>query len=260
MTTFIDPGAGRRSGSMAEIRDWARVWDAYDPEVHGTRNMPSFYTAARHENWWGSTLSLEQLLDLAQGHGIPVAWVPGADVLRQLGAADPGHDDKLTVLVAAEDDIRPLCRARLDECDDLWLTAEVQAGRKAVAAWEDGHREAAATLAVAALEQILYTLTETKDRTNAALGKIGKEKPNSYLPTRQYTLAPLATLYAQYRPERNDPLPGNLSRHAVLHHLPLDHLSPGHCIVAVMLLVSVLRQSQERAEDIRHDLMMSAAD
>lgn len=260
MTTFIDPGAGRRSASIAEIRDWALVWDTYDPAVHGTRGMPGLYLGARHENWWGSTLSLEQLLDLAQGHGIPVAWVPSAHILRELAAAGPGHNDKLAVLAAAEDDIRALCRARLHECDDLWLTAEVEAGQKAVAAWDDGHREAAATLAVAALEQILYTLTETKDRTNAALGKIGKEKPNSYLPARQYVFAPLATLYAQYRPERNDPLPDNLSRHAVLHHLPLDHLNPGHCIIAVMLLVSVLRQSQERADDIRYDLMMSAAD
>lgn len=259
MTTFIDPGAGSHRASIAEIRDWALVWDTYDPATHGTRAMPSLYPAARHENWWGSTLSLEQLLDLAQGHGIPVAWVPSPDILRQLAAANPDHDDKLAVLVVAEDEIRSLCRVRLDECGDLWLTAEVEAGRKAVAAWDDGHREAAATLAVAALEQILYTLTETKDRTNTALGKIGKEKPNSYLPARQYVFAPLATLYARYRPEQNDPLPDNLSRHAVLHHLPLDHLSPGHCIVAVMLLVSVLRQSQERAEDIRHDLMVSAA-
>lgn len=176
MTTFTDPGAGRHGASIAEIRDWARVWDTYDPAVHGTRNMPSFYTAARHENWWGSTLSLEQLLDLAQSHGIPVAWVPSPGTLRQLAAAGPSHDAKLAVLVEAEDEIRSLCHVRLDECGDLWLTAEVEAGRKTVAAWDDGHREAAATLAVAALEQILYTLSETKARSHAALREIGRKK------------------------------------------------------------------------------------
>ncbi|RLV64159.1 hypothetical protein STAN_6979 [Streptomyces sp. CBMAI 2042] len=149
---------------------------------------------------------------------------------------------------------------RLDECTDEWLTAEVEAGRKALAAWEDGHREAAATLAIAALEQILYTLTETEKRKHWALAKIGRQKPNGYLPARQYVFAPLATLYTKYYPEENDPLPDNLSRHAVLHYLPLDHLSHGHCIIAVMLLVSVLRQSQERAQDIRDDLVMAAAD
>ncbi|MEU5257209.1 hypothetical protein [Streptomyces longwoodensis] len=260
MTTFMNPGAGKNKATIADIRDWALIWDTYDPAVHGTQRMPSLYTVVRHENWWGSTLSLEQLLHLAQEHGIPVAWVPTPKILRQLAAAGPTHDEKLAVLAAAEGDLLSLCRTRLDECDDAWLAAEVEAGRKAVAAWTDGHREAAATLAVAALEQILYTLTETADRKHAALRKIGQQKPNKYLPARQYVFAPLATLYQQYYPEKNDPLPDNLSRHAVLHALPLDHLSIGHCIIAVMLLVSVLRQSQERAEDIRHDLMMSAAD
>ncbi|MFJ9765531.1 hypothetical protein ACIRUY_17110 [Streptomyces erythrochromogenes] len=260
MTTYADPGAGRHSASISEIRDWAKAWDTYDPEVHGSQVMPGFYTAARHENWWGSTVSLEQLLDLAQVHGIPVAWVPDRDVLRQLAAAGPTHDEKLAVLVGAEEEIRALCHARLDECHDEWLTAEIAAGHKALAAWDDGHREAAATLAIAALEQILYTLTEAEDRSHGALRQIGRQKPNSYLPARQYVFAPLATLFARYYPERNDPLPDNLSRHAVLHHLPLDHLSRGHCTVAIMLLVSVLRQSQERAQDIRDDLMMAAAD
>ncbi|MGW1940135.1 hypothetical protein [Streptomyces goshikiensis] len=261
MTAYADPSAGRRTASIQEMRDWARVWDTYDPEVHGSQDMPGFYAQPlRHGNWWGSTVSLEQLLDLAQVHGIPVAWVPDRDVLRKLAAAGTTHDEKLEVLVAAEEEIRTLCHARLDECHDEWLTAEIEAGHKALAAWDDGHREAAATLAIAALEQILYTLTETEKRTHVALGRIGRQKPNDYLPARQYVFAPLATLFARYYPENNDPLPENLSRHAVLHHLPLDHLSRGHCTVAIMLLVSVLRQSQERAQGIRDDLMMAAAE
>ncbi|MFJ3786800.1 hypothetical protein [Streptomyces sp. NPDC090093] len=261
MTTFTDPSAGRNKASIAELRDWAKIWDTYNPAVHGHQEMPSFYTAgSRHENWWGSTVPLDQLLHLAQDHGIPVAWLPDREILQRLATAGPAHDDKLAVLVAAEAEIRALCKVRLDECTDEWLTAEVEAGRKALAAWEDGHREAAATLAIAALEQILYTLTETEERKHWALAKIGRQKPNGYLPARQYVFAPLATLYTKYYPEENDPLPDNLSRHAVLHHLPLDHLSHGHCIIAVMLLVSVLRQSQERAQDIRDDLVMAAAD
>ncbi|MER6523240.1 MULTISPECIES: hypothetical protein [unclassified Streptomyces] len=128
MTSYTDPGAGRHSASIGEMSDWAKVWDIYDPEVHGSQEMPGFYTAVRHENWWGSTVSLEQLLHLAQKHGIPVAWVPDRDVLRQLAAAGPAHDDKLAVLVAAEDSIRALCHVRLAECDDNWLTAEIAAG------------------------------------------------------------------------------------------------------------------------------------
>jgi hypothetical protein len=137
---------------------------------------------------------------------------------------------------------------------------EVEAGRKALAAWAGGHHEAAACLALAGLEQILYRITWTKTRTHAELRRIGAEQPALYLPARQYALAPLATLYAQYYPEKGDPLPDNLSRHAVLHHLPLDHLSPGNCIIAMMLFVSIIRQYQEHAEEIRQDLIAQATD
>ncbi|GAA4803060.1 hypothetical protein GCM10023220_35260 [Streptomyces ziwulingensis] len=74
------------------------------------------------------------------------------------------------------------------------------------------------------------------------LQKAGKKKPNVYLPKHQYVLAPTT-----------------LSRHAVVHHLPLSHLNAGHCIIAVMLLISIIRETQERYDGIRDDLLMQAS-
>ncbi|MFK0160751.1 hypothetical protein ACIQVK_53050 [Streptomyces sp. NPDC090493] len=257
--TFVDPSAGRHQVPLRELESWGLAWDSYDPAVHGELPIPAFYPAARVANWWGCTLSLDDLLDLAQVHGIPVAWVPDRALLRTLAAAGD-HDDKVAVLVAAESKIRVLCSDRLDECTNEWVSGEVEAGRKALAAWSDGHHEAAACLALAGLEQILYRITWAKPRSHAELRRIGAEKPNGYLPARQHALAPLATLYAKYYPENGDPMPDNLSRHAVLHHLPLDHLSPGNCIIAVMLFVSIIRQYHEHAEEIRQDMIAQAAD
>ncbi|MGW9046653.1 hypothetical protein ACWGQL_29420 [Streptomyces lydicus] len=259
--TFIDPSVGSATVSLPQLQDWGAVWDTYDPAIHGVHPMPGFYTAARHENWWGSAVPLDTLHGLAKDHGIPVAWVTPTQTLRRLSAAGSGHDDKLAVLTADEGDIRNLCRLKLGECTDKWLSGEVEAGTKAIAAWTDGHREAAACLAVAGVEQMLHNLTHIpRDRGgHEKLHKAGGKKPHPWLPKHQYVLAPLNAFYTPYYPHRNDPIPETLSRHAVVHHLPLSHLSQGHCIVAVMLLVSIIRETQERYDDIRHDLLVQTS-
>ncbi|MFC7795730.1 hypothetical protein [Streptomyces cinereoruber] len=261
--TFTDPSAGHgATATFAQLRDWGLIWDTYDPAAHGPHRMPSFYPLARHENWWGSTVQMGVLLDLAKKHGIPVAWITPAKTLRRLAAAGAGHDDKLAVLTADEADIQALCRLKLDECTDEWITGEVETGNKAMAAWADGHHEAAACLAVAGLEQMLHNLThEPRGRgAHGRLRKAGQKKPNDYLPKHQYALAPLSAFYTPYDPAKNKAVPTTLSRHAVVHHLPLDHLSPGHCIIAVMLLVSIIRETQDRYEGIRDDLLMQVSD
>lgn len=45
-----------------------------------------------------------------------------------------------------------------------------------------------------------------------------------------------------------------------VHHLPLSHLSPGHCIIVVMLFISIICESQERYEGIGDDLLLQVGD
>ncbi|MEW1819168.1 hypothetical protein AB0422_29730, partial [Streptomyces diastaticus] len=107
-----------------------------------------------------------------------------------------------------------------------------------------------------------FDLDEEAERLREIIrtGKAGTKKPNDYLPKRQYVLAPLNAFYTPYDPGKGDAVPTTLSRHAVVHHLPLSHLSPGHCIIAVMLLISIIRETQERYDGIRDDLLMQASD
>lgn len=262
LMTFSDPSAGHHTATFPQLRDWGLIWDTYDAAVHGAHRMPHFYTVARHENWWGSAVQMDVLLVLAKEHGIPVAWITPAQTLSSLAATGADHDDKLAVLVDSEDGIQALCRLKLEECTDEWIAGEVEAGEKAMAAWSDGHREAAACLAVAGVEQMLHNLTHVPRGRGAhkRLQKAGTKKPNDYLPKHQYVLAPLNAFYTPYDPGKGDAVPTTLSRHAVVHHLPLSHLSPGHCIIAVMLLISIIRETQERYDGIRDDLLMQASD
>ncbi|MFD9123565.1 hypothetical protein [Kitasatospora sp. NPDC059571] len=254
--TFTDPLAGKGVASTAELQAAALAWDTYDERRDGPAHMPFFYTAMRYENWWGAGATREELYSLANKHGIPVAWTPPARVLRDLVDAGPSHQAKLSVLEAAEDEVRAHCHALMDECTSSWVETGPEVGRHVLAAWDDGHRQAAACLALAAAEDVMFAVARVdrsqkcKGLTTAASRPLLK-KP--WLVDRQIALAPIEPLFTQYFPEKNNPIPETLSRHAVLHRLPLEHLNTGHSIVAIMLLVSLMRQAEQQAFEAEVD-------
>ncbi|MFF8947593.1 hypothetical protein ACF09I_02210 [Streptomyces sp. NPDC014940] len=254
--TFVDPAAGRNTIGAMELRKFATVWDTYDSTKHGSVRMNSFYPVIRHENWWGCGVPLNDLWALASSHGIPVAWVPSADVLRELAAVGPDHQEKLQVLIDARHDIVALSRQKLDECVDNWLGDTVTVARKSLSALADGHDEAAACLALLGSEDLIYEMSNlTRGAKYKDLTDNAKQQPVSLFAHSRYVLTPLTTLYTTWWAKDGDPVPTALSRHAVVHRLPLEHLSEGHCLIAVMLLVSMVREAQQRYERIRDDML-----
>jgi len=254
--TFSDPLAGKAVAAMKDITEAAEVWDTYDARRDGPASMPFFYRAVRYENWWGSGVDSQTLHSLAKNHGIPVAWTPPADVLQDLVHADSAHSAKLAVLEAAEDKIRDLCHTMLRECTSSWMKVETEAARHVMAAWNDGHLQAAACLALAAAEDVMFSVARVeRTRKYPGLTQAASRpvRSNSWLLDDQIVLTPIEPLFTSYFPERNDPIPENLSRHAVLHRLPLEHLNKGHSIVAIMLLISLLRQAEEDAREAESD-------
>lgn len=254
--TFSDPLAGQHAASMKDITAAAKVWDTYDTRRDGRASMPFFYRAVRYENWWGSGVGSQTLHSLAKNHGIPVAWTPPADVLQDLVHADSAHSAKLAVLEAAEDKIRDLCHTMLHECISSWMKVDPEAARHVMAAWDDGHLQAAACLALAAAEDVMFSVARVERKKSYKGLKQAAGRPlfsTSWLVDTQIVLTPIEPLFTEYFAERNDPIPENLSRHAVLHRLPLEHLNKGHSIVAIMLLISLLRQAEEDAREAEAD-------
>lgn len=257
MTYSGDPSAGRTAVSPKELAEWGDQWDRYDASVDGPQPVPHLYTWVRQRNWWGSGATLSQLHSLARNHGIPVAWVPPADVIRELVQADDHHDAKLDVLVSHQGKIRTACRRTVSEDSDGWHTDYHETARRVLAAWDDGHLLAAGCLALAAAEDIMFLVARverTRYKMYDELKKAAGMEPHpQWWPQDQVVLTPIEPLFSQYFPERDDPLPQNLSRHAVMHRLPLEHMNDGHCIIAIMLMVSLLAELewhmiQEQAE------------
>jgi hypothetical protein len=128
-----------------------------DPDVlERIKSSPALRIAlemTRPQNWWGASLDPNALFAIAKNDGIPVAWVPPATVLVAL-VAEPDRATRMTVLRAHEQEIIDQCRALVGECRDPEVADKRELVRAAMAAYEDGHREAAMALAVSVGEPL----------------------------------------------------------------------------------------------------------
>ncbi|QPP07297.1 hypothetical protein G4Z16_13890 [Streptomyces bathyalis] len=248
--THLIPKGSYGGLTAAELVETAKQWDLYDASVEGWRARPPSYTEVRYDNWWGSGATLRQLHGLAKDHGIPVAWVPPADVLRELVKADDAHRAKLAVLTAAEERIRTSCRYEIPELHAGWSEDYAVTVRHVMAAWDDGHLLAAGCLALAGSEDLMLETAEVDRKRSKSYKRLQqaavRDLEESLWLHEQVALTPIGPLFTKYMPEDNDPIPEALSRHAVVHRMPLDHFNDGHCIVAIMLMVSLLREMEER--------------
>ncbi|MEV7325254.1 hypothetical protein [Streptomyces sp. NPDC093970] len=250
-------------------------------------------------NWQGlESTPVTDLLSIALDDGIPIAWVPPAEVLGALLAAG-GHDARLEVLGEFEDTILSACEAEIDACGDDWMREDVALARTVCAAFRAGHREAAACLALLGSEETFYDVMnvprdaeefkqfspyeqkyqreEIQERTpditpkrldkdvrawvNAQTSYAGLKRRAQYRKppspawgdglNPEAVFLPLRSLYTAYWPGKGDPMPVNLSRHLVAHRPALEHLNPGHCLIAVMLMTSFFAQKQTYCTDAR---------
>ncbi|ANP52330.1 hypothetical protein J2Z21_008762 [Streptomyces griseochromogenes] len=200
----------------------------------------------------------DALSDTGAGYkdGVPVIHVPSASVPQALvDAAD--HDARMAVLVRMESTVMADCEAAVLACVSVEEFRTI--GIKVMEAWRAGHREAAACLALAGAEEAVFQVTGVSRKRLDDSGRSGKYPGLQRVAARgalphwgvesAALLGPLRTLYVNYHPERNDPLPTALSRHAVFHRLTLDHLHAGHSIVAIMLMASMFREIQVYCDD-----------
>ena len=196
---------------------------------------------------WNDAVDLEQTLDVILKDGIPLVWVPRAEVIVAVLAADD-RAARVAVLVDALLDVADDCDAVLAEVDHATLSGQVPLARRGVTALREGHHEAAQALAV--------VVTETA--VARALGRDYKKvkeqvlfDPDLVAFTRlrlRAALAPIAAFYTTWWPSSGDPRPKALSRHVSVHQADEEHYTVANALIAVMLAASVLRALQELQE------------
>jgi len=182
---------------------------------------------------------LPTLLDMVNIEGIPAAWVPRRTLLMLLLAAESATE-RSELLFAHRDEILEDCLDWVEHLDDEFLASQLPIARKVLAACKDGHWEVAAISAVAVVHAVVESLHWASDRQRVQKHhKLTMELPLSQLLERS-TRAPLVPFYDEWNPRSGKPRPAHLTRHVVSHQLAEDQVSARNCIVAVMLMSSLL--------------------
>jgi hypothetical protein len=182
---------------------------------------------------------LPTLIDMVNIEGIPVAWVPRRVLLRQLLDANSATE-RSELLISHRDEILEDCLDWVEYIDDDFLAAQLPIARNVLAACKDGHWEVAAISAVAVVHAVVESLHWASDRQRVQKHhQLTMELPLSRL-LEQSTRAPLVLFYDDWNPKSGKPRPAHLTRHVVSHQLAEDQVSARNCIVAVMLMSSLL--------------------
>jgi hypothetical protein len=222
----------------------------------------------RPPNWWGIGIDGMRLFDLSRNHGIPLAWVPRQEIIKALAAATDRAALE-SVLRARADDIIADCVAALDECVDDVLGEDVWLANRAIAAFCQGHHEAALALAVSLGEPLAnwasiprvrsFGSQEQRDAWPKMLQRkytlaavlLAQDPPDGRFGfISQIVMAPIPSFFAPFRRENGDTAPATLSRHVVAHRPTREHFSVVNSLVAIMLVTSILRQQEDWCEEV----------
>ncbi len=235
----------------------------------------------RPRNWWGTGAN-QALLRAARDEGLPLSWIPQAATIKELAAAEDAAA-RLAVLIAHRDEVISDCEELLEECHADELADQVTLARKAIAAVKGGHPESGMALAVALGDPLAVwasqprvtgfdskaeraeweKLRKTKGKSRHAQIEIDRLGPGAVAHwdfCYQVLIAPVPRFFTRYDPEKGDPLPEGLSRHAVAHQPTLAHFSETNTLLALMLVTSILRQMQDWIEEMGPDGSQSELD
>ncbi|SRR6266516_2361370 len=243
-----------------------------DPDVfERMKTHPALHSAlvlTRPENWWGTGLDPKLLFTIAKDEGIPVAWVPPSAVLLKLAAA-PDRTSRIDVLLARKQEIVNQCKEIILNIYDPWIANERALIEKAIAAYEDGHLEAATALAVSVGDSLATwaSIPRTKVFKSEAEQKAWKkilEKDRNYklaaselssaeddLSLDKILMAPIPSFFTEWHPDGKQNPPDALSRHVVAHNPTLEHFSQQNALLSLMLDTSILHVMQAWCEQVR---------
>jgi hypothetical protein len=193
---------------------------------------------------WPDGADFDRAFDVIQQDGIPLVWVPRADIVADLLAV-ADRDSRIKVLLDRSTDVVQDCRKVIGDVVHEDLLSQLPMASSAVEAYVAGFHAPAQALAVAVVETVA-TRTIGKYEQARTFAKIDNYNDLTLAELRiRAALAPIRLFYVPWYPDSGAPMPEALSRHVSIHQADPAHYTTGNATVAIMLLASVLRGVQE---------------
>ena len=177
------------------------------------------------------------LNELVVEDGIPVIWVPRADVVLELFAATD-TEARLSVLVRRQAEIVDDCRAVIGNLAKRGRKRVL--AKQAIDAYSDGHMAAGQALAVLVTDEAVrnevfggsYKSIPAKVRRDLGQSPVTRMRLAA-------AFAPLARLYTEWYP--GQPVVPHLLRHISVHHAREEQYTQTNALIAIMLMTSIVR-------------------
>lgn len=234
---------GISSDWIAAIQPTIDLNASLQPIIDVLRSIDWDLITRRHrtpDNWPdGMDEQLHALIELVNVDGIPATWVPRSEVLEALLSATTG-DERSRVLIEHRDEILTDCADWVEELVDPVLEPVLPIAREVLHACRDGRWKVGAVSAVQVVHSIVESLHWVSDRQRVAKHHVLKVSTPYTQLLEQASRAPLVMFYDDWNPQSGKPRPAHLTRHVVSHSLGDDQVSDRNCIVAVMLMASLL--------------------
>lgn len=198
------------------------------------------------ENWPRRGVELERVTEVIQRDGLPLVWVPPAEIVAAVLAA-PHRAARVAVLLDHADELVRDCRRVLAQVHTERLRTQLPLAPRVLDAFEAGHHEAAQALAVVVTDAVIASWLPGKYEAVAqAVNFDPKEVPIDWVGL-QAAVAPLANFKARYFAGHGD-RPDALNRQVTVHYADAEHFDRGNALVGCLLMTSVLRALQEFEE------------
>lgn len=200
---------------------------------------------------WPKDTDWEQLVTVIQTSGIPLVWVPRADIVSAVAEAST-QADRIGVILTHTDEIAADCRASLAEVDDPALAGQVTLAQSAVDAFAAHHFQAAQALAVVVTETAIANVLRGNYQEIKKQVQVDDPGELTLADLRlRAALAPINAFFTPWRPSWGTPAPEELSRHVSVHQADVSHYTVANAHISILLVASVLPALAEALAVVR---------
>ncbi|WP_158824663.1 hypothetical protein [Streptomyces sp. NRRL F-5527] len=213
------------------------------------------------ENWQGQRLAYKDMVRLMQ-EGMPLAWVPPADVIRQLLVAGDAPA-RTAVLDDCRPEILASCSEALAAVTDARFSAQKTLLEECIRMTERGMFSGAQALAANVWDTLVRGLAFANPAWLTDKGwwpgyaTIGRSVPTVDVDDdatigqfrKAAVFLPFTKTLEEFRRQR--PVPEGFNRHATAHAAGALQYTAANAVIALMLAVSVLREIDDQAYPIQ---------
>lgn len=217
------------------------------PVFDQPRNFLELFLTKQQEHWppnWGEDLDLDTVGQILTENGIPLVWVPRAEVVNQLAAAND-YATRTAILMDNLNLVIDDCQEVLGQVDDDTLSGQVTLAHRSLTALRAGFFEPAQSLAVNVTETVIAREISGHYGTVSARVEFDIRTAEFSRLRVWAALAPIAIFYTKWYPNSGKPVPFGLSRHTTVHQADTFSYTEERAIVAALLCTSVLKAFDE---------------